>query len=850
MSVRSGVSALFILLLVVSSIQAEELHALGAIYSERPDWVLPSPIVPFEYGRELDEFVDNSAGLPPVGNQGSQGSCTSWATGYYYLTYTQGQDYGWDLTQRANQMSPAFTYNLINGGGDNGSNPYEAFELFETVGSATYEAMPYNQGIFTAFPSEEAFRGGLRFRTSATYDINTYSQAGINQLKTHIADGNIAMIAITVWPNFDSISQHDYNYCVNDITGEVRGGHAVTVIGYDDSRVTSDGVGAFRMVNSWGTGWGQSGFWWMSYEAFMSDLICWGYALYAEDIIQHEPTLVACIEPVHNDRYNLEYVVGAGTCDAPIASLRSFAFGWTNARHDYPANACIVLDMSDYAYLISDNQPNNLFVKVDDRRANNGSQGMVTNVMIEDLQRDHYATCYDMPVNIPDNQNDAEIDIVLYHAAVPPENVAADLDMTDGSTILEWPAVTGGDDFLGYNVYRNLELVAFTEDTQYLDMLPEFGEYDYQIASVWEPCQSWPTEAAHVNWITPVASTYAEVNQLDGDTGDFTLTWEQLRQYDVVYDDGGSDQEFVFSNAALPGAMFAQKYTAEENGKLTGITVYFPESEYPMDEVRFGAYSVGGDGMPDELLMSTHAFVPEMGHWKSMDLRLLRQSVVAGQELWLVVIYENVSCSAIGMDNNAFGHQKLLCPDGENWFPIGDGGALMIRAEFGSEELMNGDTGLLGFEVYEDGDHVASVSNDDEFEYSNTFPGAGAYTFRVDAVYLQGTWEGEELELTWDGFTAAEEFAVLPREFNVRQAYPNPFNPSTTIAVTMPVASELTVRVFNTLGQEVATLSNSLKTAGEHRLLFDASNLASGVYIVQVQVPGHLNERMKLVYLR
>ncbi|HEX03631.1 MAG TPA: T9SS type A sorting domain-containing protein, partial [Bacteroidetes bacterium] len=77
-----------------------------------------------------------------------------------------------------------------------------------------------------------------------------------------------------------------------------------------------------------------------------------------------------------------------------------------------------------------------------------------------------------------------------------------------------------------------------------------------------------------------------------------------------------------------------------------------------------------------------------------------------------------------------------------------------------------------------------------------------------------------------------------------------PFNPSTTIGITIPVASELEVRVFNTLGREVASLANGLAMAGEHRIIFDATGLASGVYFVHVQVPGKLDKRMKLVYLQ
>jgi len=76
---------------------------------------------------------------------------------------------------------------------------------------------------------------------------------------------------------------------------------------------------------------------------------------------------------------------------------------------------------------------------------------------------------------------------------------------------------------------------------------------------------------------------------------------------------------------------------------------------------------------------------------------------------------------------------------------------------------------------------------------------------------------------------------TIPESFFVEQNYPNPFNPATTISFGLPSAAHVTVRVFNTLGQEVATLFDGRKEAGEHELLFDATNLSSGVYIYEVQ---------------
>ncbi len=71
-------------------------------------------------------------------------------------------------------------------------------------------------------------------------------------------------------------------------------------------------------------------------------------------------------------------------------------------------------------------------------------------------------------------------------------------------------------------------------------------------------------------------------------------------------------------------------------------------------------------------------------------------------------------------------------------------------------------------------------------------------------------------------------------DFTLEQNYPNPFNPSTNITYKVPSQSPVTLKVYNMLGQEVATLVNSVKTAGSHTVSFDASQLSSGMYIYRL----------------
>lgn len=71
----------------------------------------------------------------------------------------------------------------------------------------------------------------------------------------------------------------------------------------------------------------------------------------------------------------------------------------------------------------------------------------------------------------------------------------------------------------------------------------------------------------------------------------------------------------------------------------------------------------------------------------------------------------------------------------------------------------------------------------------------------------------------------------LPSDFSLGQNYPNPFNPSTVINFTLPEASDVTLKVYNMLGQEVKTLINQLMSAGKYEVTFDATGLPSGNYI-------------------
>ncbi len=91
---------------------------------------------------------------------------------------------------------------------------------------------------------------------------------------------------------------------------------------------------------------------------------------------------------------------------------------------------------------------------------------------------------------------------------------------------------------------------------------------------------------------------------------------------------------------------------------------------------------------------------------------------------------------------------------------------------------------------------------------------------------------------------------TLPETFCISKIYPNPFNPLTTITISLPEQSELLVRVFNIMGQKVAELVNGKHSAGYTKTIFNAAGLSSGIYFIHAFVPGKMNEIRKIVLMK
>ncbi|NMB83583.1 MAG: T9SS type A sorting domain-containing protein [Ignavibacteria bacterium] len=150
---------------------------------------------------------------------------------------------------------------------------------------------------------------------------------------------------------------------------------------------------------------------------------------------------------------------------------------------------------------------------------------------------------------------------------------------------------------------------------------------------------------------------------------------------------------------------------------------------------------------------------------------------------------------------------------------------------------------------------VVSLSADVEFKLQNDtlyikVLKAGKYSFKILGMNGAETVSiSPEYNITNVTTSIDTQDTSLPSGFQLFQNYPNPFNPATVIKYTIPNSGFVTLKVFNTLGIELATLVNEEKFAGEYEIKFDASKMASGIYFYRLQT-GKFTEIKKMILIK
>jgi len=136
-------------------------------------------------------------------------------------------------------------------------------------------------------------------------------------------------------------------------------------------------------------------------------------------------------------------------------------------------------------------------------------------------------------------------------------------------------------------------------------------------------------------------------------------------------------------------------------------------------------------------------------------------------------------------------------------------------------------------------------------QYSSTSNNLKSIFFtNLNTGYAVG-WDGTILKTIDGGGTSSlsEKGNNFPSGFQLSQNYPNPFNPSTTIKYEIPEMSFVTLKIYDILGNQIATLVNEEKPAGSYEVNFDASGISSGIYFYKIN-SGNYSEVKKMVFIK
>lgn len=241
----------------------------------------------------LPPSVNNSTlpSYPLIGNQQQEGSCVGFATTYYQASHEIGMLNGYNnKTSQTHVLSPRWTYNLLNGGQDNGLYPIDAYMLLQQNGAPSIVSFPYVNGDYKSWDlNTQDWIAALNNRTAPVQYVTGLggSSQNLQTIKQLLTNGHV--VAFGTWmyswvlntirpdpqnPNSPYVGQQACTY----VNGRA-GSHFLTIVGYDDTiwidvngngRVDPGERGAFLVSNSWGTGWGNHGFIWISYDAFLN----------------------------------------------------------------------------------------------------------------------------------------------------------------------------------------------------------------------------------------------------------------------------------------------------------------------------------------------------------------------------------------------------------------------------------------------------------------------------------------------------------------------------------------------------------------------------------------------------
>ncbi|MBS1705842.1 MAG: C1 family peptidase [Armatimonadetes bacterium] len=209
--------------------------------------------------------LSNEKFLPPIGNQESIGSCVAWATGYGLTTYEAARALNTTPAQPNQYASPLDTYlktieehrrngQIVQCGPNGGTRLDFAMNVLTKNGVGSESEFPYGPGCYATGVSAK--------RTFVLNSSRFIKPSEVDKIKNSIDNHHPVAFGISLTHDFQNYQR---GQIYSNPSSDFEGGHAMLIVGYDDSKQ------AYKVQNSWGANWGDSGYCWIKYSAVARD---------------------------------------------------------------------------------------------------------------------------------------------------------------------------------------------------------------------------------------------------------------------------------------------------------------------------------------------------------------------------------------------------------------------------------------------------------------------------------------------------------------------------------------------------------------------------------------------------
>jgi subtilisin family serine protease len=372
------------------------------------------------------------------------------------------------------------------------------------------------------------------------------------------------------------------------------------------------------------------------------------------------------------------------------------------------------------------------------------------------------------------------------------------------------------------------------------------------------------TEPGGLGGLTAVGSTNSNDN-ISSYSSHGPVTWESINPWNDYDYNGGASQGLIKPDVSAPGENI-YSLSLSNNGYTTksGTSMASPCAAGVIALIR----SINPNLTPGEVDLILQTTALDLGApGKDNTFGAGRVDALAAATL-----------AGAGLD----GLSVTITPDFDPYYIPGNGGSMFFDVNivnyfevntpgnvWTEAILPNGNTyPIQVYNVTFRPDINISVSNVQQYVPANAPEGNYQFTIKAgfypDEALDVDSFEFSKFNLGTDGVEEwtqtgfeqlmgdAEETveAVQPGSFELQTAYPNPFNPTTNLSVSLPLAGNLELSVFNTLGQKIASLANGQFNAGQHSFTFDGAGLSSGLYFVQAQMNGGNMQMQKIMLMK